>query len=251
MVRFPGLELFVKQLDYDEAKTPGENLKALSAALEGKKALRQASFRRLTFGVERARGEAVPPGRVTGEMETPEHWRFPTQFEELAGADNFIAVVHADGNGMGRRVERIYEGCTDWEDCCRALRSFSQGVQADFETAFRQTVETVIASGYAPDRLPSARWCWRGTTCALSPPGTSAWSAPGCSCRSCPPWRTAVSRGSPMPPAPGWPWSTRSIPSIGPMTWRRSCAPAPSVLGRRSTARAGCPPWTGTSSSAS
>ena len=72
MVRFPGLELFVKQLDYDADRTPGENLKALSAALEQKKALRQASFRRLTFGVEQARGETVPPGRVAGGMETPE-----------------------------------------------------------------------------------------------------------------------------------------------------------------------------------
>ena len=154
MVQFPGLELFVKQLDYDENKTPGENLKALSAALEGKKALRRASFRRLTFGVEQAQGETVPPGRVAGGIEVPEHWCFPAQFEELAGADNFIAVVHADGNGMGRRVERIYESCTHWEDCRRALQDFSQGIQADFETAFRQTVETVIASGYAPDRLP-------------------------------------------------------------------------------------------------
>ena len=154
MVQFPGLELFVKQLDYDENKTPGENLKALSAALEGKKALRRASFRRPTFGVEQAQGETVPPGRVAGGIEVPEHWCFPAQFEELAGADNFIAVVHADGNGMGRRVERIYESCTHWEDCRRALQDFSQGIQADFETAFRQTVETVIASGYAPDRLP-------------------------------------------------------------------------------------------------
>lgn len=33
-------------------------------------------------------------------------------------------------------------------------RTSAKGIQADFETAFRQTVETVIASGYAPDRLP-------------------------------------------------------------------------------------------------
>ena len=54
MRRFPGLELFVRQMDYDDTKSPGENLKALSAALERKKALRRASFRRLSCGVERA-----------------------------------------------------------------------------------------------------------------------------------------------------------------------------------------------------
>lgn len=154
MEQFPGMELFVKQTDYDEAKTPGENIKELSAALERKKALRQASFRQLSFGVEKAREAAEPVGRVTEMLQVPEDWRFPSQFEELAGEDNFIAVIHADGNGMGKRVERIYEKCGDWEDCRQTLHRFSEGIQNDFERAFRETVEIVIASGYPADKLP-------------------------------------------------------------------------------------------------
>ena len=151
---FPGLELFVRQMDYDDTKSPGENLKALSAALERKKALRRASFRRLSCGVERAAEPAEPAGRAAQALDLPEGWRFPNKFEELAGDDSFIAVVHADGNGMGKRVERIYGKCGGWDDCRRTLRSFSEGIQSDFERAFRETVEAVIAAGYPADALP-------------------------------------------------------------------------------------------------
>ena len=155
MREFPGMELFVTQTDYDEAKTPSENLKALSTALERKKSLRQASFRRLSFGVEKAGETAEPPGCVSTGLRVPESWQFPSQFEKLAGEDNFIAVVHVDGNSMGKRVERIYEKCGDWEDCRRTLRRFSEGIQRDFEQAFREMVETVIAARGCPvDQLP-------------------------------------------------------------------------------------------------
>ena len=50
--RFEGMEIFAKTLPYDESKTPGENLNALSAALERKKAFRQSSFRQMSFGIE-------------------------------------------------------------------------------------------------------------------------------------------------------------------------------------------------------
>lgn len=152
MTRFPGMELFVKQMDYDASKTPGENLKALSAALERKKAVRQASFRQLSFGLERAAGAETRC--VDAGIRMPEDWVFPSRFEELAEQDAFLAVIHADGNGMGKRVEQIYEKCGDWASCCRTLRRFSEGIQRDFERAFRATVEAVIAQGYPADRLP-------------------------------------------------------------------------------------------------
>ena len=42
----------VKQLDYDENKTPGENLKALSAALDGGTGLEKGLFQKID-GVDR------------------------------------------------------------------------------------------------------------------------------------------------------------------------------------------------------
>lgn len=154
MTQFPGMELFVKQMDYDAARTPGQNLKTLSAALERKKAVRQASFRQLSFGLEQTADAAESTACIGAGIQMPENWVFPSRFEELSEKDAFIAVIHADGNGMGRRVEQIYEKCGDWASCCRTLRRFSEGIQQDFERAFRATVEAVIAQGYPAEKLP-------------------------------------------------------------------------------------------------
>lgn len=151
--QYPGLELFVKTIEYNPAKTSGDNLKELSKALEAKKARRLASFRLIDFGLEQpleyggiklngSGGEGVLP---------PEGYRFPSQFEELVNAlpgetaDNFIAVIHIDGNAMGTRVDNIFKASTgDWEHCRTSLRRFSEGIQADFEAAFQATVDEVI-----------------------------------------------------------------------------------------------------------
>lgn len=152
--QYPGLELFVKTVDYDPALTPGDNLKELSKALERKKARRAASFRVLDFGVEGPGGETAPDrsGQPAQGARPPEGYRFPAAFDEVAGADNFIAVVHIDGNAMGKRVDGVYgRNGGDWEQCRAGLQRFSRGIQADFEGAFRETVEEVIRA-LAPER---------------------------------------------------------------------------------------------------
>ena len=113
MEEFRGLELFVKQMPYDSARTPGDNLKELSRRLEEKKALRRGSFRYTALGVEELDPETFRPRGFKRELphaapdvlEPPEGYQFPREFSELAGADNFIAVVHIDGNAMGKRVD--------------------------------------------------------------------------------------------------------------------------------------------------
>ena len=76
--------------------------------------------------------------------EPPEGCAFPREFSELAGDDPFIAVIHIDGNAMGKRVQQLYarEG-RDWEACRQSLQRFSTGIQADFEQAFRETAAVV------------------------------------------------------------------------------------------------------------
>jgi hypothetical protein len=155
---FDGLALFAAQLPYDASRTPGENLTALTQTLERKKSLRRASL--VSFGVEKLDGttfrlaQASRP-QISAASPWPIEWTFPTRFDEVAGDDNFLAVVHIDGNAMGTRVAGLYEhGAADWDRCCRSLRQFSRGIQADFETAFRQMVETVLAAGYDAEQLP-------------------------------------------------------------------------------------------------
>ena len=152
--QYRGMELFVKQRPYDPALTPGENLTALTQALEAKKARRQASFRTLSLGVERLDPvdfkpviqHAEPPRKAEAPLTPPEGRRFPAQFQELAAKDTFLAVVHVDGNAMGRRVQGLYKrsGAAGWDGCCQSLRRFSAGIQSDFERAFRETVDALI-----------------------------------------------------------------------------------------------------------
>lgn len=162
---YPALELFVKTIPYDPARTPGDNLKELSKALERKKARRSASFRVVDFGLEAAENEGDRPKRRTEEgLCPPEGYLFPAEFEDLAKVlpkdkrgqtDNFIAVIHIDGNAMGTRVDTIYESNTeDWESCRTALRKFSEGIQQDFEAAFYDTVAEVVRVFQLGKNLP-------------------------------------------------------------------------------------------------
>lgn len=153
MRQFPGMAMFAKQLPYDESLSPRENLQRLHMALEAKKALRQADFHRLSFGVETAAPNKESSRRKL-ELDPPEGWTFPTDFGDLAGGDNFIAVVHVDGNGMGRRVNGLYEQTEeDWEACCGKLRRFSEGIQADFEAAFQAMAAEAAAGCSRADRM--------------------------------------------------------------------------------------------------
>lgn len=155
MERYDGMEVFVKQLPYAAEKTPGENLKKLTEALERKKALRKTSFRYLSLGVEALDPVDYKPRMIrqaersarTETVTPPEKWRFPTQFTELSGDENFIAVVHVDGNAMGKRVQKLYEraDAAGWDACRASLQRFSQSIQADFEQAFRETVDTLLS----------------------------------------------------------------------------------------------------------
>ena len=152
MKQYRGLELFVKLMDYDNSLSPADNLIELSARLERKKSLRAHAFKRVSSGVETLDEMTHLPKtdgndnlRNSDLLPAPEGWEYPAEFEELAGEDNFIAVVHADGNAMGNRVNAIYETASqNWEKVCSRLRRFSEGIQHDFETAFSQMTEEVL-----------------------------------------------------------------------------------------------------------
>ncbi len=154
--RYPGMELFIRQLPYDEQASPADNLTALIRALERKKALRRGSFDRRALGVEAPEGAALrslPAGtRAEGPSlpppaEPPEGWAFPNAFDELSGKDNFIAVVHIDGNAMGARADRLYRARGDggWEGFRRSAARFSAGIDRDFRDAFRETAAEAAA----------------------------------------------------------------------------------------------------------
>ena len=109
--------------------------KILMQKLEEKKAVRRASFRQGTFGMEVSKGEAervfdsekkekeaeqrkkdaenrrekrIREEKKKIQEEETTHYELVTQLEKLGGNkddNNFIAVVHIDGNLMGKKVQ--------------------------------------------------------------------------------------------------------------------------------------------------
>lgn len=146
--RYEGLELFVKCLEWNDTLSASENLLALSSALEKKKSLRASSFKQLSFGIERK--VALEARRETVIEKSKGGYEFPNSFdeisysdsltEELGVKDNFLAVVHIDGNAMGARVASIYSGCNEWDELKRKLNRFSTSIQNDYEEALEEMV---------------------------------------------------------------------------------------------------------------
>lgn len=150
---YPGMEMFATITDYDPAKTPAENLKANTDALEKKKSLRAASFRYMSLGVEALNQENWQPGSypeagtVQDILPAEEGWCFPRDFKRVIGKDNFLAIVHADGNAMGTKAAEKTEkyGPDQWEDCCAALRDFSSDIDNKFRKALKAVADAVMA----------------------------------------------------------------------------------------------------------
>lgn len=161
MTDYPGITVFAKTVEYDEARTPGDNLKQLTAALEAKKSVRSSVFHQGSFGVERIDTNTLKPVLAdtveTGMPESEERidkrlspagYHRVYKFGELGGTrneSNFIAVVHIDGNAMGKRVEKLYEANrqADWDSYKAKIRQFSETIDEDFKDSYMDMVNVV------------------------------------------------------------------------------------------------------------
>ncbi len=84
------------------------------------------------------------------------YWQIPHDFADLGrikGEESYIAVVHADGNGIGRRVEAIakrYSLPNQNRDYINAIRQFSQGLEHAATEALRSVVD-LMADAFLTD----------------------------------------------------------------------------------------------------
>lgn len=161
--RFPELELFIKIVEYDYSKCPSDNLKELTKQLERKKSKRESAFSNGTFGIE-AFSQNVNNERKLkikfpdGFTEVFEEaaigdYKLVKDFSRLGGSknkSNFIAVIHIDGNLMGKRVASLYEAEgkngfseDDWKAFKEKIRSFSEGIDKDFKAAYAEMLTEV------------------------------------------------------------------------------------------------------------
>lgn len=187
---YPGMELFVAIRPYDFELPPGDNLMNLTKELEKRKSKRRSAFHQGSFGIERINSASLEPELWRSEEEAqqksriserekeldklliPQGYKAVSAFEELGtskGNSSFIAVVHIDGNGMGKRVSEFYENHKEntWQQFRKDVREFSDGIDKAFKTAFAKMNEVVAqqiergilkdlnldtASGYFPIR---------------------------------------------------------------------------------------------------
>ena len=181
--KFPGLELFVKIRDYDPEVAPAENVRLLRSELEQKKGLRLSAFRQVSFGIEKD----FDPDSISAlvndktDLEIVEKsdkfsaeeklmfgdYKPADEFENLGGTrdeSNFIAVIHIDGNSMGKRVEEIdslpSKNMSDF-DCYRKVRkNFSSAIQRDFEQSILETekeLRELLQEGLLQKKADDAR----------------------------------------------------------------------------------------------
>lgn len=161
---YPGIEVFAKTQEYDESVDAGKNVKLLTAALEKKKSLRDAAFHQGSFGVEVIDSNTLKPLLACDEekknkikLDTIDNcveengYRNAYSFQDLGGTkhdSNFIAVVHIDGNAMGKRVEQLYEENKDlaWNDYKVKLDEFSTKIDSDFKSAYKTMVKKVATN---------------------------------------------------------------------------------------------------------
>ena len=73
------------------------------------------------------------------------------RFEDLGGTkdkSNFIAVVHIDGNAMGKRVEKLQRRFEklDWTEYKEKLREFSASIDEDFKAAYKDMSDDVASN---------------------------------------------------------------------------------------------------------
>ena len=179
---YPDIELFAATIPYPDTEAvnsdtqtgstgnhdrmkPADYIKELKQKLEHKKALRKASFHQGSFGIERMDSNTGKPVRFCSSNEkdsdtnekrknekrkfdVPEDYALATAFRNLGGSKGesaFIAVIHIDGNGMGKKIQDFADSFTDWESYRTGMRQYSEKIAEDFMSAFKAMNREVAA----------------------------------------------------------------------------------------------------------
>ncbi len=165
---YDDIAVFAETMPYREVDlqgrpmTPGDNLEQLIQALERKKSERRAAFHQGSFGIEKIDATTLKPVRVHRESENqdskwekkfdkeslPGSYQAVSRFEQLGGDkghSNFIAVVHIDGNAMGKRIKELYKKYQnlEWQDFKSKIREFSDSIDRDFKESYQDMTECV------------------------------------------------------------------------------------------------------------
>lgn len=164
--KYPELEVFIKTIDYDEKNTPSKNIEELIKALEIKKSFRFASFKEVNIGIEKEKEDKKKDRddwcENQDDLETNvlKPYKPVSDLKELGGSkdeSNFIAVVHIDGNQMGKRVsefnksldkevEKITDQNEKFKYYAKRKKDFCVSIDSDFKEAYSDMLKVVKKS---------------------------------------------------------------------------------------------------------
>lgn len=166
---FKPIEMFMKIIEVDKSKKNAENITELIRQLEIKKSMRSSSFSQGSFGVEiydfkkiMSRKDKDESGKLPSDFnhknmvdEKEKSIMMPYkpvfEFDKLGGTKgeaNFIAVVHIDGNSMGKRVALLngrtqFSDFKDFDKYAQMKKEFSEEIDKDFSDAYMEMLEEV------------------------------------------------------------------------------------------------------------
>ena len=88
-------------------------------------------------------------------------WEIPRDFDDLGrkkGEESYIAVIHADGNRMGKRIEEItVEYCDDNRQYIQKIREFSRAVREASAAALQDAANLLLDALENDKELPRTK----------------------------------------------------------------------------------------------
>jgi len=99
--------------------------------------------------------ENLIPGELCGKC------AFPIEFDDLwqKRGENHIAVVHIDGNSMGKTIEKATAGASEvYGDNVQRMRRLSVEIQEIYESAFKEIIKKIPIKKI-PEELKNEEFC--------------------------------------------------------------------------------------------
>jgi len=178
--KYPGIEIFFVKIEFDDENDDyKEKIQELYNKLEEKKNKREISGGLVGFGIERkCQSTAMPASYfdkedyISSEVKLKRDYANKNQdreFNELIlkgytlekevgklikkEDKNYIAIVHIDGNGMGKKLKGILDNVYRKKDesqkdynnrCISKMKKISEKINDLYKNAFKKMVEVVV-----------------------------------------------------------------------------------------------------------
>jgi hypothetical protein len=102
---------------------------------------------KLDAAYQQGRQPSPADDRLQRYLPVPAGYDYPRDFDDLGRSEaeqSYVAVVHADGDGMGKRFQRVGADAPSNRAYIQAIRAFSVAVDEAARSALRDTLQNLI-----------------------------------------------------------------------------------------------------------